>query len=58
MHCGSVWTTLRVKNSSGTQSWETRLCEFCLQELYQVLTVSVRENPLVLSVGGGRKESF
>lgn len=42
-----MWTSLREKNSRGAVLEGTpHLCEFCLQEPYQILTVKIRENTL------------
>lgn len=42
------------KNSKGTQSQDSPVCEFCLQGLNQFLTMLGR-SPLVPSVGGGKR---
>lgn len=46
-------TTLRVKNSRGTQAWRApKSCEIHLQELNQILLVNIGENALMLPAGG------
>lgn len=56
-----MWASLREKNSRGAVLEGTpHLCEFCLQEPYQILTVKIRENALaalpILQSGAGEKE--
>ena len=58
----SVRTSLRVKNFMGTQLWGASIVhEFYLQQLYQVFTVEIREephpHPVLLEERGG-KEPF
>lgn len=65
---GSLQTSLRVKNSKGGLSLHSlhqhppplhHILEFYFQELYQVLTIKIRENsPFLLLVGGRTEKQF
>lgn len=57
---GSMWTSLRVENSRGAQSSEGShtYCNFYLQVLHQVLTVSIKKNLLMLPAEREKKKPF
>lgn len=50
--CRWVWTSVRMRNSWDHSWWKTQFSAFCLQELYQILTVMIKERSFLASESG------